>query len=114
MLPAAPRHFMPSSALPGAGLPHDRLARVAARGAFVGLKQTFQQAVAELGGREGAWLRQQVRAAEEPSDLWLLRAPLFEALAGNSQALRQHRQALRRSLDSLFPDSEQTTGFGPF
>lgn len=105
---------MPSPALPGAGLPHDRMARVAARRAFVALKQTFQQAVAALDGHDGTWLRNQVRSAEEPTDLWLLRAPVFEALAGSSAALRQHRQALRRSLDSLFPDSEQSTGFGPF
>jgi len=114
MLPAAPRHFMPSLALPGAGLPHDRMARVAARRAFVTLKHTFQQAVAGLEGHDGNWLRNQVRSAEEPTDLWLLRSPVFEALAGNTLALRQHRQALRRGLDSLFPDSEQTTGFGPF
>jgi hypothetical protein len=114
MLPAEPRHFMPSPALPGAGLPHDRMARVAARRAFVTLKTTFADAVAGIDGHEGQWLRRQVRSAEEPTDLWLLRAPVFEALAGSTLALRQHRQALRRELDSLFPDSVQTTGFGPF
>jgi hypothetical protein len=87
---------------------------VAARRAFVALKLTFQQAVAELDGHDGPWLRNQVRSAEEPTDLWLLRAPVFEALAGSKPVLRQHRAALRRGLDSLFPDSEQSTGFGPF
>jgi hypothetical protein len=114
MQPAAPRHFMPSNALPGAGLPHDRLALLAARHAFVDLKLSFQQAVADIDGPEGAWLRHQVRSAEQPSDLWLLRAPVFAALAGIGIEVRRRRQALRRSLDQLFPDSELTTAFGPF
>jgi hypothetical protein len=109
---AAPRQFMPSVALPGAGLPHDRLARVAARRSFVALKQGFMGALADLDGHDGAWLRHQVRAAEEPGDLWLLRAPVFEALAASDK--RQHRQALRRCLDTMFPDSEMNTGYGPF
>ncbi|MFY9514020.1 MAG: hypothetical protein WAQ05_23910 [Rubrivivax sp.] len=115
MLPAEPRHFLPSPGLPGAGLPHDRLARLAARRAFVELKLNFQQAVAELEGHDGQWLRRQVRSAEEPNDLWLLRAPVFEALAGSSAAQRQRRRTLRRCLDSHFPDSEPAvTGWGPF
>lgn len=114
MLPAAPRHFMPSLALPGAGLPHDRMARLAARRAFVELKQSFALAVADLPGHDGNWLRRQVRSAEEPTDLWLLRAPVFAALAGHAVDRRQRRQTLRRSLETLFPDSELTTGFGPF
>jgi hypothetical protein len=114
MLPAAPRHFMPSPALPGVGLPHDRMARLAARQAFVALKQSFQQAVADVDGPQGDWLRHQVRAAEEPTDLWLLRAPVFASLAGYSLEKRQRRQALRNSLERLFPDSEPPTGFGQF
>jgi hypothetical protein len=105
---------MPSAALPGAGLPQDRVARLAARRAFVDLKQSFSLAVADLSGHDGNWLRHQVRAAEEPTDLWLLRAPVFEALAGNAVERRQRRQTLRRSLETVFPDSELTTGFGPF
>jgi hypothetical protein len=114
MLPAAPRHFMPTPALAGVGLPHDRLARLAARQAFVALKASFQLAVADLDGSHGDWLRHQVRAAEEPTDLWLLRAPVFAALAGYSLEKRQRRQALRSSLERLFPDSEPPTGFGQF
>ena len=102
---AAPRHFVASPALPGAGLPHDRMARLAARQAFVGLKQCFIEAIAALPEAPGAWLRQQVRSAEEPIDLWLLRAPVFASLAGNDPARRQCRQQLRRGLDSLFLDS---------
>ncbi len=114
MLPTAPRHFMPSPALPGAGLPHDRLARLAARRAFVVLKTSFHDAVDDMPGSSGDWLRHQVRSAEEPTDLWLLRAPVFAALAGNTLDKRQRRHALRRSLETLFPDSEPPSVFASF
>jgi putative intracellular protease/amidase len=114
MLPTAPRHFMPSPALPGAGLPHDRLARMAARHAFAVLKAAFQNAVEDVAGNEGGWLRHQVRAAEEPTDLWLLRAPVFAVLAGPGLERRTRRQALRRNLELLFPDSEPPSGFVAF
>ncbi len=98
--------------MPGAGLPHNGCARLAARRAFVELKQCFLDALAvprparpaELADLE--WLRQQVRGAEEPVDLWLLRAPAFAALMGTDSELRRQRQALRRNLDMLFPDTE--------
>ena len=54
----------------------------------------------------------QVRAAEEPVDLWLLRAPMFAALAGTAPDQRTRRQQLRRSLDSVFPDLEPPSAFG--
>lgn len=107
----SPRHFLPSSALPGAGLPGDRMARLAARKAFVELKLSFIDAVSSLAGRDGDWLRQQVRHAEEPVDLWLLRGPLFDALAGSEPERRVARLRLRRSLDSLFPDTGAATAF---
>ena len=106
MLPSAPRHFVPSLALPGVGLPSDRAARVAARRAFVALKHTFQDALENLQHEHADWLRHQVRAAEELNDLWLLRAPVFAALAGGGLERRTHRQALRRALDRMFPDSQ--------
>lgn len=102
MQTTAPRHFIQSSSLTGAGLPQDRLARLAARQAFVSLKGHFLEAVATLPGPRGAWLRQQVRGSEEPGDLWLLRAPVFDSLAGTDAFHRQQRQQLRRALDSLF------------
>jgi hypothetical protein len=102
---AAPRHFVATPALPGAGLPHDRLAQLAARQAFVALKSCFSDAVSALPGARGDWLRQQVRAAEEPVDLWMLRAPVFAGLAGDDAQRRARRHQLRRGLDSLFLDS---------
>lgn len=109
-----PRHFLPTAALPGAGLPGDRMARMAARRAFVDLKLTFTEAVRQLDDPRADWLRMQVRSAEEPVDLWLLRAPLFAVLSGPAPEVRTQRLRLRRSLDSLFPDSEPASGFASF
>lgn len=115
MLPStAPRQFLPSPGLPGAGLPHDRSALLAARRAFVELKLAFIDAVRDLPGEHGQWLRRQVRGAEEPMDLWLLRAPVFGALSGEPAEHRLRRRALRRSLATLFPHSDQETAFSSF
>ncbi|MEO7246234.1 MAG: hypothetical protein ABIX12_13950 [Rubrivivax sp.] len=111
---AAPRRFVALAGLPGAGLPHDRLARLAAREAFVGLKRDFLLAVDRLDDPRSAWLRTQVRGAETPEDLLLLRGPVFESLAGSDEPRRSERHALRRSLDSMFPDSAPRTGFMSF
>jgi hypothetical protein len=114
MEPGAPRHYTHSAALPGIGLPGDRDARTAARRAFVELKQTFMHALADLPDVRIDWLRTQVRGAEEPVDLWLLRAPIFAALAGCDAECRRRRQLLRRGLDSVFHDSEPPSAFAPF
>lgn len=108
---AAPRQFVVDAGLPGAGLPGDRLAHLAARRAFVGLKIAFLDVLDHVQGAQATWLRQQVRSAEEPIDLWLLRASVFELIAG--PAFRPLRQQLRRALDSLFPQSQPTSAFTP-
>lgn len=108
---AAPRRFFGAGELPGAGLPQDRAARLAARRAFVELKQVFTSAIAALPGPRGEWLRAQVRACEEPVDLWLLRASVLEALAERDDTTRHWRRELRRSLSALFPQAEQHSGF---
>jgi hypothetical protein len=102
----------PRDFTPGAGLPGDRSARVAARQAFVSLKLTYLEALESMTGAE--WLRAQVRAAEEPVDLWLLRAPVFAMLTGVDASQRQRRQMLRRGLDSMFPDLDTPSGFAVF
>lgn len=114
----APRHFvhagMTGRGLPGAGLPSDRLARLAARRAFVDLKQDFMHAVAALEDERGRWLRDQVRKAEEPEDLLLLRGHVFASLSGTDAGRTERRRMLRRTLDSQFPDSAPPSGFASF
>lgn len=113
----APRHFTMHAGhgtLPGVGMPGDRMARIAARRAFVGLKQDFMHAVAALDDERGQWLRDQVRKAEEPEDLLLLRGHVFASLSGQDAVRTERRRLLRRSLDSQFPDSAPRSGFMPF
>jgi hypothetical protein len=107
MQQTAPRDFTP-----GAGMPGDRRARFAARQAFVALKLSYMDALQDLP--DASWLMSQVILAEEPVDLWLLRAPAFAALEGVGAEQRQRRQLLRRGLDSLFPDLDAPSEFSPF
>ncbi len=98
--------FVDDSLFPdGSGLPHDRAARIAARRAFVDMKQLFMSAVENLEHRKAAWLRAQVRGAEDPIDLWLLRGPLLATLREDDVATRTMRARLYKSLDSTFPEA---------
>jgi hypothetical protein len=100
----APRNFTHPNALPGAGMPQERLARIAARRAFVELKLDFLRAIELLDeGAPNAWLVHQVRQAKEPEDLWLLRAALFAALRDDPLDGARMREQLRKTLDSVFP-----------
>jgi hypothetical protein len=97
---------MTDSVIEGCGMPQDRLARLAARRAFVELKQDFMIASAGLPGHRGEWLRDRVRKAEDPYTLWQLRHSLFTALDGNDPDTCTIRHALKTSLDTLFCDSD--------
>jgi len=110
----APRHFTPNADLLACPPANDRAARIADRRGFVALKQTYLAALSEVPDIEAEWLRNQVRMAEQPVDLWLLRAPVFAALAGADPERRRRRQMLRRGLDSVFMDSEPPSSFLPF
>jgi hypothetical protein len=82
-----------------------RCARIESRRAFVEMKQLFMRAVENLAHRKGAWLRAQVRGAEDPIDLWLLRGPLLATLREDDVATRTMRAALYRTLDRTFPEA---------
>lgn len=96
----------------GIGLPGDRRAAQAALQAFEDLRSTFLHVLRDLKGCE--WLSALVRAAQEPVDLWLLRAPAYAALDGVDAERRQRRQQLRRGLETLFPDTEAAPQPLPF
>ena len=87
------------------GIPATRTARIETRRAFVEMKQLFMRAVENLAHRKGAWLRAQVRGAEDPIDLWLLRGPLLATLREDDIATRTMRAALYRTLDRTFPEA---------
>jgi len=82
-----------------------RSARIETRRAFVEMKQLFMRAVENLAHRKGAWLRSQVRGAEDPIDLWLLRGPLLATLREDDVGTRAMRAALYRTLDRTFPEA---------
>lgn len=105
--------FAAGSAFPeSAELPASRSGRIEARRAFVEMKHLFMRAVENLAHRKGAWLRAQVRAAEDPVDLWLLRGPLLSALREDDLATRTMRAALYRTLDRTFPEAFGSAGTG--
>jgi hypothetical protein len=108
---SAPRHHLARSALSGVGMPEDRQARIAARRAFVNLKQTYLMAIEALPGPRAEWLRFQIRHAAEPADLWLLRAAVFDALPRQDYGCE--RDSLQRGIESVFPRSQTNSGFAP-
>ena len=106
---AGPRHHPSRASLTGVGMPGDRMARMAARRAFLDLRQTYLQSIELLPGPRADWLRNQVRGAQEPADLWMLRAAVFEALP--AQHWREQRERLQHGIDSMFPRTGQDSGF---
>lgn len=86
-------------------LPDERIARIAARRAFVELKLCFMRAAADIDGPAGALLQQRVRRASEPVHLWRLRAVVLVSLRERHERTPLHRLELHRQLDSIFADS---------
>jgi hypothetical protein len=109
MNPAAPRQFTPTAGLAGAGLPGAQRIGAAPGNAFRALQYTCLHALHDAPAAD--WLRALVLQAEEPLDLWLLRGAMFAALDGVAPAQRERRQALRRGLDSAFPELDTASGF---
>lgn len=86
------------------GTPQDRLARVAARRAFVEMKQCFMRAVADAEGAHVPLLQRHVRQTSEVMDLWVLREVVIESLPRDSMVGERHRRELRAHLDATFPE----------
>jgi hypothetical protein len=95
--------------LPGSGMPQERLAQIAARRAFVEMKQRFMAAVDPLPGADGAWLRERVRRTQQPIELWNLRDAVFATLPMSLPDSRRMRLELHSVLDTAFPDSGDLT-----
>lgn len=93
------------------GMPDERLARVAARQAFVEMKTSFMRAVAGIEGQHGAILQRKVRLSGEVIELWRLRHAVLDALPLDRAETAYHRQELQHQLDSAFPESGEPTVF---
>jgi hypothetical protein len=78
----------------------ERLARVAARRAFVEMKVSFMRSAALVRGSAGPMLQRQVRLATEVDQLCRLSDSLFGALPPDAEG---HRAELQYHLDSVFP-----------
>ena len=101
------------AALKSFGLPDERQARVAARRAFVELKQAFMRSCADIDGPIGQQLQRKVRAATDALELWRLRAPVLASLPAQHERTPAHRLELRRQLDNVFPEQGADTSFLP-
>jgi len=95
------------------GMPDERLARVAARRAFVEMKHAFMRAAADIDGPVGEMLQRKVRSATEAVELWRLRAVVLASLVEQHERTPLHRLELHRQLDSVFPERGADTGFVP-
>lgn len=93
---------MPPAVDPAEG---ERLARIAARRAFVELKTSFMRAAADIDGAVGERLQHQVRQATVPVQLWRLRGAVLNALRAHHERTPVHQIELSRQLDSIFADS---------
>jgi hypothetical protein len=102
-----PAQASAKAGLPGAGLPQERLARIAARRAFVEMKQSYMSAVSDIASTTGGLLQNKVRKASEPWELWSLRAVILASLASDHERTRSHRMKLEREFDSIFSRSSQ-------
>ena len=100
-------------ALPNFGMPDERLARRAARRAFVDLKISFMRATADIHGDSGELLQHKVRSAREAIELWRLRSAVFAALPSGEERSLLHKLELHQQLDSVFPEAGEETGFVP-
>jgi len=105
--------FNRAAALHGHGMPEARRARMAARRAFVEMKQCFMRAAAEVDGDEGRTLQFKVRQAIEVTELWRLRGALFKALPRHTAPGELQREALRRHLHSAVKDVRNDTAVMP-
>lgn len=91
----------------------EQLARLAARRALVGLKQSFMRAADDLQGPDADWLRRKVRQANDSTELWRLRPTIFALLPDGDLRSELHRNELNRQLDSIFPESSADDSLPP-
>jgi hypothetical protein len=105
--------FNRAADLPLFGMPEDRLARMAARRAFVEMKTCFMRAAADIEGSTGALLQRKVRLASEVIELWRLRHAVMGALPRDKPSAEMHRHELQLQIDSAFPEGGGNTAFAP-
>jgi hypothetical protein len=101
MIPAAVEPAAPPAPA-SQGLPQERLARIAARRAFVQMKQAYMNAASDITDATGDMLQHRIRKASEPWELWSVRAVLLASLKSDHQRTPEHLTKLGRGFDSIF------------
>ena len=99
--------LLPKPAMLGGGMAQERQARIAARRAFVEMKQAYMGAASDITSATAAMLQNKVRRADEPWELWSLRAVILASLPANHERTASHRMKLEREFDSIFSSSGQ-------
>jgi len=94
-------------AMPGGEILRERQARIAARRAFVEMKQAYMGAASDIGSATAAMLQHKVRRASEPWELWSLRAVILASLPADHEHTPGHRLKLEREFDSIFSSAGQ-------
>ena len=84
------------------GMPSERMARVAARRAFVEMKLRFMQATKDISGPHGESLSSRVRRSTQVDELCQLRDELLDAMDLAAEQNNLHHQAMRRELSQAF------------
>lgn len=87
------------------GMPAERRARIAARRAFVRLKQRAVDAIGAVPGSLGELLRRKVRQTNDMGDLAELREVILALMPDESVADRTARLELQREFERAFGDS---------
>jgi hypothetical protein len=89
-----------------ANLTPERTARMAARQAFVDLKRAFIDAAALIPGESGDRLRQHVRQANDPLELWHVRALIVSLLPGDQDERAAFaRRRVKAQMQNVFADT---------
>ncbi|MCU0774400.1 MAG: hypothetical protein MUC74_07780 [Ideonella sp.] len=87
------------------GMPAERRARIAARRAFVRLKQRAVDAIATVPGSLGELLRRKVRQTNDMGELAELREVILALMPDESGPDRTARLVLQREFERAFGDS---------
>lgn len=107
---AEPAALPPMTAIAGIATgvsSQERLARIAARRAFVEMKQAYMNAASDIASATAALLQHKVRRTSEPWELWSLRAVILASLPADHERTAGHRLKLEREFDSIFSSSGQ-------
>jgi hypothetical protein len=87
------------------GMPAERRARIAARRAFVRVKQRAVDVTATIPGALGELLRRKVRKTDDMAELAELREVILALMPDESMADRTARLMLQREFERAFGDS---------